>query len=67
MRCTSVCVFDGTYYKITTTDYISKTSLYTTLLESFWENLFSLFQPEIYFFVHILTFFVKRNGPNRQI
>ncbi len=27
-RC--VCVFDSTYYKITTTNYISKTSLYTT-------------------------------------
>ncbi len=27
-RC--VCVFDGTYYKITSTNYISKTSLYTT-------------------------------------
>ncbi len=27
-RC--VCVFDGTYYKITTTNYISKTSLHTT-------------------------------------
>jgi hypothetical protein len=27
-RC--VCVFDNTYYKITTTNYISKTSLYTT-------------------------------------
>ncbi len=26
-----VCVFDGTYYKITTTNYISKTSLYSTL------------------------------------
>jgi hypothetical protein len=26
-----VCVFDGTYYKITTTNYISKTSLYTTI------------------------------------
>jgi hypothetical protein len=25
-----VCVFDDTYYKITTTNYISKTSLYTT-------------------------------------
>jgi len=25
-----VCVFDGTYYKITITNYISKTSLYTT-------------------------------------
>jgi hypothetical protein len=25
-----VCVFDGTYYKITTTNYISKTSLYNT-------------------------------------
>jgi hypothetical protein len=25
-----VCVFDGTYYKIITTNYISKTSLYTT-------------------------------------
>ncbi len=25
-----VCVFDSTYYKITTTNYISKTSLYTT-------------------------------------
>jgi hypothetical protein len=25
-----VCVFDGTYYKITTTNYISKTSLYST-------------------------------------
>ncbi len=25
-----MCVFDGTYYKITTTNYISKTSLYTT-------------------------------------
>jgi hypothetical protein len=25
-----VCVFDGTYYKITTTNYIFKTSLYTT-------------------------------------
>ncbi len=25
-----VCVFAGTYYKITTTNYISKTSLYTT-------------------------------------
>jgi hypothetical protein len=25
-----LCVFDGTYYKITTTNYISKTSLYTT-------------------------------------
>jgi hypothetical protein len=25
-----VCVFDGTYYKITTTNYRSKTSLYTT-------------------------------------
>jgi hypothetical protein len=25
-----VCVFDGTYYKITTTNYISKTSLYIT-------------------------------------
>jgi hypothetical protein len=25
-----VCVFDNTYYKITTTNYISKTSLYTT-------------------------------------
>jgi hypothetical protein len=25
-----VCVFDGTYYKIKTTNYISKTSLYTT-------------------------------------
>jgi hypothetical protein len=45
-----VCLFDGTYYKIATTNYISKTSLYTTLLGSFWENLFSLFQPEIYFF-----------------
>jgi hypothetical protein len=48
--CTGVCVFDGTYYKITTTNYTSKTSLYTTLLGSFWGNLFSLFQPEIYFF-----------------
>jgi hypothetical protein len=45
-----VCVFDDTYYKITTTNYISKTSLYITLLGSFWGNLFSLFQPEIYFF-----------------
>jgi hypothetical protein len=27
-----VCVFDDTYYKITTTNYISKTSLYTTFL-----------------------------------
>ncbi len=27
---TQVCIFDGTYYKITTTNYISKTSLYTT-------------------------------------
>jgi hypothetical protein len=45
-----VCVFDGTYYKITTTNYISRTSLYTTLLGSFWGNLFWLFQPEIYFF-----------------
>jgi len=44
-----VCVFDGTDDKITTTNYISKTSLYTTLLGSFWGNLFSLFQPEIYF------------------
>ncbi len=35
-----MCVFDGTYYKITTTNYISKTSLYTTLLGSFWGNLF---------------------------
>jgi hypothetical protein len=26
-----VCVFDGTYYKITPTNYIFKTSLYTTL------------------------------------
>ncbi len=43
-------VFDDTFYKITTTNYISKTSLYTTLLGSFWGNLFSLFQPEIYFF-----------------
>ncbi len=25
-----VCVFDGTYYRITTTNYISKTSLYVT-------------------------------------
>ncbi len=25
-----VCVFDGTYYKITTTNYRSKTSLYMT-------------------------------------
>ncbi len=25
-----VCVFDSTYYKITTTNYISKTSLHTT-------------------------------------
>jgi hypothetical protein len=25
-----VCVFDSTYYNITTTNYISKTSLYTT-------------------------------------
>jgi hypothetical protein len=25
-----VCVFDGTYYKITITNYISKTFLYTT-------------------------------------
>jgi len=25
-----VCVFDGTYYKIITTNYRSKTSLYTT-------------------------------------
>jgi hypothetical protein len=25
-----VCVFDSTYYKITTTNYISKTSLYIT-------------------------------------
>ncbi len=25
-----VCVFDDTYYKITTTNYISKTSLYST-------------------------------------
>ncbi len=25
-----MCVFDGIYYKITTTNYISKTSLYTT-------------------------------------
>jgi len=46
----NVCVFDSTYYKITTTNYISKISLYTTLLGSFWGNLFSLFQPEIYFF-----------------
>jgi hypothetical protein len=38
-----VCVFDGTYYKITTTNYIFNTSLYTTLLGSFWGNLFSLF------------------------
>jgi hypothetical protein len=43
-------VVDDTYYKTTTTNYISKTSLYTTLLGSFWGNLFSLFQPEIYFF-----------------
>ncbi len=28
-----MCVFDGTYYKITTTNYISKTSLYTTTLQ----------------------------------
>jgi hypothetical protein len=48
-----VCVFDGTYYKITTTNYISKTSLHITLLGSFWGNLFSLFQPEIYFFYTI--------------
>jgi len=41
-----VAVVDDTYYKITTTNYISKTSL---------------------FYLHILTFFVKRNGPNRQI
>ncbi len=27
---TQVCVFDGTYYKIRTTNYMSKTSLYTT-------------------------------------
>jgi hypothetical protein len=27
-RCVCVCVFDGTYYKITTTNYISKTSLH---------------------------------------
>jgi len=45
-----VCVFDDTYYKITTTNYISKISIYTTLLGSFWGNLFSLFQLEIYFF-----------------
>jgi hypothetical protein len=45
-----VAVVDDTYYKITTTNYISKTSLYITLLGSFWGNLFSLFQPEIYFF-----------------
>ncbi len=45
-----VAVVDDTYYKTTTTNYISKTSLYTTLLGSFWGNLFSLFQPEIYFF-----------------
>ncbi len=45
-----VCVFDGTYYKITTTNYISKTFLYITLLGSFWGNLFSLFQLEIYIF-----------------
>jgi hypothetical protein len=25
-----VCVFDNTYYKITTTNYISKSSLHTT-------------------------------------
>jgi len=41
-----VAVVDDTYYKITTTNYISKTSL---------------------FYLHILTFFVKRNDPNRQI
>ncbi len=64
-KCRGVCVFDSTYYKITTTNYISKTSLYTTLLGSFWGNLFSLFQS--FFFLRILTFFEKRNGPNHQI
>jgi hypothetical protein len=31
-----VCVFDGTYYKITTTNYISKTSLYITFRMYSW-------------------------------
>jgi hypothetical protein len=30
VRNAQVCVFDSTYYKITTTNYISKTSLHTT-------------------------------------
>jgi hypothetical protein len=30
LNCRGVCVFDGTYNKITTTNYISKTSLYIT-------------------------------------
>ncbi len=31
-----VCVFDGTYYKITITNYISKTSLYITFRMYSW-------------------------------
>ncbi len=31
-----VCVFDNTYYKITTTNYISKTSPYTTFCMYSW-------------------------------
>ncbi len=62
-----VCVFDNTYYKITTTNYISKTSPYTTLLGSFWGEFIFIVSTWNLFFLHILAFFVKRNGPNRQI
>ncbi len=46
-----VCVFDSTYYKITTTNYISKTSLYTTF------RMYSLgpWPPKILMFALLVT------------
>ncbi len=54
-----VCVFDGTYYKITTTKYISKTSLYTILLGSFWGNLYHCFNVKFIFSSHSNIFCEK--------
>ncbi len=71
-----MCVFDGTYYKITTTNYISKTSLYTTFRMYTWGPwpqkilMFALLVTreiatqnfKIYFWLYIYILSVKKKG-----
>jgi len=52
---------------ITTTNYFSKTSSIYHVARFFLGEFIFIVSTWNIFFLHILTFFVKRNGPNRQI